>query len=155
MSESIEHVVEYIESAFAQEETPPADATLAKRFQDSEDGYELVAAIGGRHWTELEEQLLFQHREALGMLSSEGYRAVLGAFLRASLTGSSERAGEILGYTLMSLRSLSNDPEDLEIAEQRLSGLTAEQRNAIAAYLQYVDAQWSGDEAARILESWR
>lgn len=155
MSKSIEQLVERIESAFAQEQTPPADATLAKRFQDSEDGYELVAAIGGRHWTELEEQLLFQNREALGMLSPEGYRAVLGAFLRASLTGSPDRAGEILGYTLMSLRSMSDDPDDLEIAEQRLSGLTVEQRDAIAAYLRYVDAQWSGNEAARILESWR
>lgn len=144
---------ERIERAFGHEPAPAADDVLAPRFRTSIDAEEMLLAIRDKHWTELPVETTFYHREMIGALSAAGYRAYIAAFMRTSLEPG-RFAPDLIGYTVSSLHPISDAPEDIDQARERLSLLTGEQRAAIADYLRYLADEHHLGEARQVLQAW-
>ena len=154
MATEITELVDEIERAFATETVIDECGMLAPRFAGSDDPVEFSKAVAGQDWRSLEAQTLFYHRESLGMLSALGYRALIAAFLRASLIGPDDYASDLMGASVSSFHALSDEADDVEDASTRVSLLTLQQRSAIASYLLHVAETYDDKEAKEVFASW-
>jgi hypothetical protein len=106
----------------------------------TEDGEDLIADFGGKHWSELPIPTVFYNRAGLSSLSPEGFRFYLPAFMTASLTATSEEGrGDISQYTMW---SLAPDPESASRFQERISLLTDEEREVVREFLAALAARW-------------
>jgi hypothetical protein len=142
-----------IEHAFGDEPVPAPDEVLAPRYRTSVDAEEMLLALRGKHWTHLATESLFYHREMVGTLSATGYRAYIAAFMRASLEDGSY-GPDLRGYTVSSFGPLEDTPEYIEESRERLSLLSANQRETIAEYLRYLAGAQGDQAAAEMLRAW-
>lgn len=123
----LDHVVASVHAAFDPEPPPPADELFAPAFREAVDAGELRDVLAGVPWAEVAPRGLFLNREMLAGLSGVAYRGYIAAFMLASLRDDLSYAGDILEYTLLSMRERATLPE-----------LSAAQRAAIAGWIAHV-----------------
>jgi len=131
-------VLRQIEEAFAQR-AYPGDAHLVKGVGDEEE--EILRDMAGKHWRDLSAKFLRLHQDALFFLSPEGFRFFLPGYLIASIVDPAE-ADVIPGCLFVVLFPPREDQADnaglLQKGwEDRVNGLTEEERQAIRSWLEY------------------
>jgi hypothetical protein len=124
-----------------------------------DDSYEMAAAFVGKRWMELPLETLFYHRESLGTLAPEAYRAYLPAYLDAVLAAddASDRHGaDLRFYLLATLKHWSHQRDDERGVETRarLGALDPAQRTAVGAVLRYLHSHWRSDDVSELIREW-
>ncbi len=154
-----EELVREIHAAFDDVPMPSRiDDMLMPAYRGDDEAVELAAEFVGKPWQEIPVQRLMFHREFLACMSAAGYRAVLPAYLVASVIESPEAKeyrGDILGYMLTTLKAWPYQSEATRaVTPERLSGLDPAQRSAVAKVLRYLVELWGSEKAAAILSDW-
>jgi hypothetical protein len=146
-----------IRRAFANVPLPARIEEMRLPRYTGDDSYEMAIAFLGKRWTEIPIETLFVHRESLGTLAPNAFRAYLPAYLDAALASDDplDKYGpDIRHYLLATLKGWSHQTaERATETRERLSALTADQRAAVAEVLRYLAAKHSED-AAEVLRDW-
>jgi hypothetical protein len=136
-----------VELAFANVPYPGDDKIVAH--PNTSISSHLPALLAGKHWKELSLEVIIQENLSLPLLTPEGFRFYLPAFLRASLLFPDQV--DILPSNIFS----SLTPPDGEgIQEQaffsRMNGFTQQQIEAIRAFVKmYVSIESSYPDSRR------
>jgi len=132
-------LVRHIEEAFAQR-AYPGDANLVEDVGDEEE--EILRDMAGKHWRDLSAKFLRLHEDALCFLSPEGFRFFLPGYLIASIVDPSgaDIIPENLFVVLFPPREEQADKAGMWHTwwEDRVNGLTEEERRAIRSWLEYM-----------------
>lgn len=134
------------------------DDMLMPAYRRDDEAVELAAEFVGKPWQEIPVQRLMFHREFLACMSAAGYRAVLPAYLVASVIETAvaeEYRGDIFGYMLTTLKAWSYQSEATRaLTPERLSGLDPAQRRVVANVLRHLVELWGSKKAAEVLSDW-
>jgi hypothetical protein len=121
-------LIERIERAWGNSPRPPeGHATSAPDVYD--DSAELEEALRGKHWRDVSRDTVYEHRLDLALLSPEGFRFYLPAWLLAALGDWESRT------LLLSFFKVTRENGTLEKA---LSNFSDAERTALRAFFDYM-----------------
>jgi hypothetical protein len=149
-----------IREAFSQVDRPAPKAAVYDLRQM--DCSEMMSAFGRFDWWDIPQEALMAHRDAIHMLSPEGYRYYLPAFMSAVLQPEDddyEWEWDIMESVMASMVS-SDISADLvagaeDMIEKRLKLLTPQERAAIVAFIgAFIAEEGAYDFAALTDERW-
>jgi len=144
MKAAKDDLIAAIERAWANTPRPPEGGTTSAP-KEYDDSAEMEQVLGGRNWRELPHETIFAWRLDLSLLSPEGLRFYLPAWLLAALEDTEIRAF-LFSYFEVAIR-------DGTLAKA-LPRFSEEERGALRAYFEYMAA--SPDQlVAPDPEDWR
>jgi hypothetical protein len=141
-----------IRSAFS--ELPVPVSIIDVEVGDKETRQALRAALQGKRWSEISNEVLRFHHDALGFLSPVGVRYLLPAFMVAALDSPSSPIVDVLVGVLTRPQEAQDEQRFLDI----MSPLTDPQRAAVRSFLEYLRDEapedWPDDEPGKALREY-
>lgn len=150
---SAKAVAVLIRQAF--KDTPaPAPDDMSRSVQGDEP-YEYAVEFRGKRWSDLSVAFLSFHSAALSFFSDAAFRYFIPAFMLADLSGAEWNGDPVFALT-HGLAKEDAEKEDTfdwaAIAKRRFAPFSADERQAVAAYLEHAGRQYSNGDP-RITEA--
>jgi hypothetical protein len=128
-----EQLVKQIEDAFSDVEYPGDEKIVITT--EYFDNLKLLLDFKGKHWKEINTEMILQHRFDLSRLTPEAFRFYLPAYLIASLRG--EDRGEIIPHVIWNLDPQESEGNFRNEFLARVKGLSSKQIAAIKAFIKF------------------
>jgi len=112
----------------------PRSSIIDVEVGDREARQALRAALEGKRWSEIPDETLCFHHDALGFLSPVGVRYLLPAFMVAAIDHPSSPVVDVL----VDLLTRPREPREEQVFVETMSAFTDSQRAAIRSFLEYL-----------------
>jgi Family of unknown function (DUF6714) len=132
-----QRVAARIRSAFAGARYPGDDRLVPQTARRDREREQITRDFAGRHWSELGVEFVRRQPEALLLMSPDAFRFYLPAYVLAAVEHS-RRSDLAPAAVVQSLTPPSRDAASARWFEERVRGLSNEQRAALRGALQVI-----------------